>query len=118
MIANLPPNIELSPYRATPGPEFDAVIHKQVMAEPAVALACPRYSTDFTQARKVLAKLRSSYATAVVFGETSLADRRWFARIESKRGVEVLAETLPLAICRLALLRVRELETKGQGSGK
>jgi hypothetical protein len=99
---------ELNPYRIPAGPELDALIHKHVMAEAAVADACPRYSTVSAQARKVVAKLKASFAISVIFGETSLADRPWFARIRGKHGMEVLAETLPLAICRLALLGVRE----------
>jgi hypothetical protein len=116
VIADLgPPITELNPYRTPAGPERAAFIHQQVMAEAAVADACPPYSTDFAQARKVLAKLKASHATSVIYGQTSLADRPWFARIEGKHGMEVLAEALPLAICRLALLSsgVGTLNAKG-----
>lgn len=70
-------------------------------------LECPPYSTDEGEARRVLARIKSVSGRTVIVGRTSLRQQRWFARYETDAsdGTEVLAETLALAICRLALLR-------------
>ncbi len=68
---------------------------------------CPPYSTDESAARRVLARLRNVAGQPVIVGRTSMRKHRWFARYETdpSDGTEVLAETMELAICRLALLR-------------
>ena len=97
---------DLNPYEAQPGPELDRLIHLQVMGE--TGSEVPPYSTEEREARRVLARLKATTGKSVVTGRTSLRNRRWFARYETDAsdGTEVLAETLELAICRLALLRV------------
>jgi hypothetical protein len=108
--------MDLNPYDADAGTELDALIHHFVTGKLTPPEGCPRYSSDSVQARGVLAQLKSSYGISVVYGRTGLDNRVWFARVNSTRGAEVHAATLPLAICRLALLRGRELATKGRGS--
>jgi hypothetical protein len=76
---------------------------------------CPPYSTNEKAARSVLAKVKSYGDRTVVVGRTTLRRKRWFARYESDAsdGTEVLAETFPLAISRLALLRTLAGEKSG-----
>ena len=101
--------LEINPYGAMAGHELDALIHLHVMKSVDVLEVCPAYSTEMTEAKKVLTALKSSFATSVTFGDTELAEWKWFARVDRVRhGTEVLAETLPLAICRLALLQIDE----------
>ena len=97
---------EVNPYQLPQGPDLDRLVHVQVMGR--TDQNPPPYSTDEKAARQVLAKLRSTADRTVVTGRTALRKKRWFARYESDAsdGTEVLAETLALAICRLALLRV------------
>ena len=109
---------QINPYSVPAGPELDELVHQHVMGEsdsPAAA-----YSTDETAARRVLAKLKSLPGKTVIVGRTALRHKRFFARYESDAsdGTEVLAETVSLAICRLALLRVqrehnRDLNSRG-----
>lgn len=74
------------------------------------------YSTDAKAADKVRARIKSLYGYSVSTGETRLrAPRRFFARLESgpSTSTEVLADTVPLAICRLALvMNLRHPEEK------
>jgi hypothetical protein len=97
---------DINPYDAQAGPELDRLVHEKVMGQTSEDPAA--YSTDERAARRVLAKLKADFGRTVVTGRTSLRDKRWFARYETNAsdGTEVLAETLELAICRLALLRV------------
>ncbi len=99
---------DINPYAISAGPELDRIIHQLVMGE--AGERCPEYSTDETAARRVLAKLKSVPGKTVVVGRTALRQKRFFARYETNAsdGTEVLAETLPLAICRLALLRIQK----------
>lgn len=64
------------------------------------------YSTDSKAAEKVRTHLKALFGYAVSVGETRLRTRRYFARLESgaSTSTEALAETMPLAICRLALV--------------
>ena len=105
--------LEMNPYGIEAGRELDALIHQHVMKSVDVSGVCPAYSTEMTEAKKVITALKSSYATSVTYGETELAERKWFARVDRVRhGTEVLAGTLPLAICRLALLQIKNVEAR------
>jgi hypothetical protein len=59
----------------------------------------------------VLSRLKRGEPSVVV-GRTGLPGRTWFARYERNAmdGTEVFANTFALAICRLALLRLAEIE--------
>ena len=96
---------EINPYRYPAGTELDRLIQRQIMG--LGDEDCPPYSTDERAARQVLTKLKSSSGKSIVVGKTALRQTRWFARYETDAsdGTEVLAESLALAICRLALLR-------------
>lgn len=96
---------DVNPYSAEAGPALDHLIHERVMGLPPGE--CPPYSTEEKEARRVLAKLKADSEKTVIVGRTALPKKRWFARYETNPsdGTEVLAETLALAICRLALLR-------------
>ncbi len=96
-----------NPYEAPAGRDLDAWVHVSFMRETSDPASCPRYSTEMREARAVLRRLRATYSRPVVCGRTTLADRSWFVRAmtDRHRGTEVLAETLPLAICRLAVIR-------------
>ncbi len=96
---------EVNPYQIAAGRELDQLIHVHFMEQ--TAQDVPPYSSEDKFARQVLSKLKASSGKTIVVGRTALRKKRWFARYESDAsdGTEVLAETLPLAICRLALLR-------------
>jgi hypothetical protein len=94
-----------NPYRAAEGRELDATIHRKFFSGGALAF-CPAYSTDVAQARKLKQQLQAHYRVPIQSGRTRINGRNWFARYGSDPSTctEVLAETLPLAICRLALV--------------
>jgi CxxC motif-containing protein (DUF1111 family) len=96
----------INPYQIAAGGELDKLVHQEVMGE--TGTTCPAYSADEKASRRVLAKLKATSTGTFVVGQTSLRKKTWFARYETDAsdGTEVLAETLPLAICRLALLRI------------
>jgi hypothetical protein len=95
---------EIDPYRMPAGPELDQLIHTRVMG--LADNEHPTYSTDERAARRVLARIKAESGRTVVVGKTALRNARYFARYETdpSDGTEVLAESLPLAICRLALI--------------
>jgi hypothetical protein len=92
-----------NPYKAPPGSETDQAIHERFFGASQPALA---YSTDSSAAEKVRNRLKAIYGFPVQTGETKTRPRIFFARLESgpSTSTEALANTLPLAICRLALV--------------
>ena len=95
---------QLNLYRMPAGLEMDQLIQRHVMR--LAEADCPLYSSDEKEARRVLACLKAMTGRSVIVGQTAIRQTRWFARYETdpSDGTEVLAETLPLAICRLALV--------------
>lgn len=96
-------------YRIEAGPELDRLVHEKVFrAEPSHSI--PLYSTDEELAKRVYHEIRKRFDSSVVIGKTRGSNaKRYFARYGSdpSTSTEVLAETLPLAICRMAALRLR-----------
>ena len=88
---------------ASPGPEVDRAIHEQFFSGNGNLLP---YSTDVSSAEKVRSRLKAMYKCPVLIGETKTRPKKFIARFDSgpSTATEVLAETQPLAICRLALL--------------
>lgn len=101
---------EINPYRIQAGPELDRLVHIHVMRQPNPEI--PPYSTDEKESRRVLNKLKTDLGRTVITGRTAMRKQTWFARYETNPsdGTEVLAETLELAICRLALVRASREE--------
>jgi len=99
---------QTDPYRVPAGRELDALIHHQVLGNQ-VNGSCPSYSTDEAEADRLKALLKRLSGKEIVTGHTRIRGRSWFARCETdpSTSTEVLADTYPLAICRLALLRKR-----------
>jgi len=88
---------------ASPGPEMDRAIHDQFFSGNGEVLP---YSTETSSAERVRSRLKTMYKCPVLVGETKTRPKKYFARFDSgpSTATEVLAETQPLAICRLALL--------------
>ena len=99
--------LTINPYTVAPGHDLDLLVHKLVLhAKPNGH--CPSYSTDDGAAETVRKALKKQFKTEIISGRTRLKGKTWFARYETNLsdGTEVLAETYPLAVCRLALLKV------------
>ncbi len=96
-----------NPYFLSSGVELDEKVHLQVFGLKETN-DCPDYSVSQKMAERVRVKLVKRFKIPIVFGETSIRtrDRRFFARWETdpSTSTEVLAESIPLAICRLAIL--------------
>ena len=96
-------------YKIEAGPALDRLVHEKVFrAETSTSI--PSYLTDEELAKKVYHALRRRFDSSVVIGKTRGRNaKRYFARYGSdpSTSTEVLAETLPLAICRMAALRLR-----------
>jgi hypothetical protein len=92
-----------NPYKASPGPQTDRAIHRRYFVSDGTVLP---YSTDDEAAFKLRARIKVVYGYPVQVGETKTRPRQYFARFESgpSTATEVLAETLPLAVCRLGLV--------------
>jgi hypothetical protein len=92
-----------NPYKAAPGVDLDAWLHEyyfgRTREEPLP------YSTDEKAAERLRARMKSLYGYKVETGST-VRTSRFFARLESgpSTSTETLAETLPLAVSRLALV--------------
>jgi len=88
---------------------MDKAIHEKLFGESS-ANGCPAYSTDEKEAHRVRRKLKSAYTTSIKTGTTRTRTKPFFARYGSdpSTSTEVLAETFPLAVCRLALLLMQK----------
>ena len=66
----------------------------------------PPYSTDESSADRLRAELKGKFGVKVVIGQTRIRRIPWFARYGSdpSTSTEVIAETYPLALSRLALI--------------
>ena len=94
----------INPYKIPAGVELDALIHARIFREES---SFPlEYSSNPRLAEKVRVRIKVLFGFPVVTGQTRLKATPYFARFESgpSSSTEVLADTIPLAICRLALL--------------
>ena len=96
---------QLNPYQIPAGPELDQLIHRWVMGSTA------RIVPPIPPKKKKPAgcsRLKTLAGRSVIVGKTAMRRARWFARYETdpSDGTEVLADSLALAICRLALIHV------------
>jgi hypothetical protein len=93
-----------NPYKANSGAELDNWLHEHFFTGTSQE-ALP-YSTDERSAEKLRARIKSLYGYKVHTGTTSVRTAKFFARLETgaSTSTETLAETLPLAIARLALV--------------
>jgi hypothetical protein len=100
---------DVNPYTYPPGPELDAIIHRKLFKQDAENERVPSYSSNVSDSSRVRAKLKAAYGHPIIVGETRMSGRRFFARYDSdpSTATEVLAESEPLAICRLALILIR-----------
>jgi hypothetical protein len=99
----------VNPYTYPAGPELDAIIHQGLFGQNGQSDYIPSYSTSSPDSARVRTRLKSNYGHPIVVGQTRMANKRFFARYDSdpSTATEVLAETEPLAICRLALILLR-----------
>jgi hypothetical protein len=97
-----------NPYRAEPGPKLDEHIHQRLF--PTNAATIPSYSTDKAASAKIAQQLQRKFGRKVVTGATRTRPVRYFARLDSdpSTAVEALADSAPLAICRLAAVVLRD----------
>jgi hypothetical protein len=93
-----------NPYKADPSVELDNWLHDYFFKDGSSRPLA--YSTDQAAAEKLRARLKSVYGHKVLTGTTRVRNAQFFARLESgpSTSTETLAETYPLAICRLALV--------------
>jgi hypothetical protein len=93
----------INPYKIPAGQELDALVHERIFNRTSDPLD---YSTNLNNADKLRLRIKSLYGHGVTTGQTRLRRQPYFARFESgpSTSTEVLAESLPLALCRLALL--------------
>lgn len=96
---------EIDPYKVPAGRELDALIHYRVLKR-ALSDAAPCYSTEPNATEALKKEMEKEYGIHITAGTTNIVATRWFARYEIEPGnpTEVLAETYPLAVCRLSLL--------------
>jgi len=88
---------------------LDKLIHTRLFGENDSDANVPAYSTDSSASGKVRSKLKSLYGHPIVVGTTRMSGRKHFARYDSdpSTATEVLAETEPLALCRLAAVLLK-----------
>ena len=100
---------DANPYAFPAGPEMDAIIHRRLFGQNGESDRVPPYSTSSSESSKVRTRLKSNYGHPIIVGQTRMTNKRFFARYDSdpSTATEVLAETEPLAICRLALILLR-----------
>jgi hypothetical protein len=100
---------DVNPYTYPAGPELDLIIHRKLFGQESRNEHVPAYSTNVSESSKVRSRLKSNFGHPVIVGQTRMSGRRFFARYDSdpSTATEVLAESEPLALCRLALILIR-----------
>jgi hypothetical protein len=100
---------DTNPYSFPAGPELDDLIHRGLFGANRENGRTPSYSTNPSESSRVRTRLKANYGHPIVVGQTRMATKRFFARYDSdpSTATEVLAETEPLAICRLALILLK-----------
>src|SRR5687767_9514514 len=98
----------INPYRVAAGPQLDKLVQATVFGKN--ENSCPAYSTNDEQANKLKVQIQVLCKTPVITGKTRIRKGVWFARFgkDPSTATEVLAESYPLAICRLALLAAEQ----------
>jgi hypothetical protein len=93
-----------NPYKANPGVELDDWLHEHFFRD--ISPEALAYSTNERAAEKLRARIKSLYGYKVHTGTTNVRTAKFFARLETgaSTSTETLAETLPLAISRLAMV--------------
>jgi|SRR5688572_33373260 len=100
---------DVNPYTFPAGPDLDAIIHRKLFGHNSENEKAPAYSTNTSESSRVRSKLKSHFGHPIVVGQTRMTNKRYFARYDSdpSTATEVLAESEPLAICRLALILLK-----------
>ncbi|MBI4657813.1 MAG: hypothetical protein HY735_03000 [Verrucomicrobia bacterium] len=98
----------VSPYGVSASGELDAWIHVRVLRNPPSPVY-PAYSTNPDEATRLRKAFEERFGLRVTIGRTQIKEASWFARYETDLGnpTEVIADTYPLAMCRLAVLRTK-----------
>jgi hypothetical protein len=101
--------LTLNPYQFPPGPALDKLIHSQIFKASASVPFKP-YSTSESGAAELRRELALLWGYPIVVGRSHIRHKSWFARCESDPSTctEVLAETWPLAVARLAAIFVEK----------
>jgi hypothetical protein len=96
-----------NPYTAQASAELDREIHAHLVGDSS-AEEIPAYSSSERAADRLRRWLKSEYGTSITTGKTRIKVKPYFARYgtDPSTSTEVLAETYPLSICRLALLLI------------
>jgi hypothetical protein len=94
----------MNPYQVEAGPELDEFLHRELFhADPALT-AAPPYSINHAESAQIKNRLRAIKGYPIVVGRVGTRRVQYFARLDSdpSTATEAIAETEPLAICRLA----------------
>lgn len=94
-----------NPYKLPPGDELDILVHELLFSGTSINSRLP-YSTNSRASEKVKTRLKVLFGHSVIVGKTQVKDKPFFARFDTgpSTSTEVIAQTAPLAICRLAVL--------------
>ena len=100
---------DINPYTLAAGRDLDEMIHRRLFGSQDTGDKIPLYSVDPAASAKVRSKLKAFYGHPIIVGQTRMSGRKHFARYDSdpSTATEVLAETEPLAICRLAVILMK-----------
>ena len=92
-------------YHFPAGAELDRLIHLKLF-RPKEKEPSPPYSIREDEVSTIAKRLEEVYERKIVTGTLRVRPRKYFARYESgpSTATEVVAETLPLAVCRLAVI--------------
>lgn len=105
----------VNPYKVDVGIDLDQMIHALVLGRTDRSNVLP-YSEDDRAVTHVVSAVKSRFGVKIVTGKTRIRNQPWFARYGSDPSTmtETVAETLPLAICRLALLVAYKYSDDGE----
>ena len=106
----------IDPFKVEASPGLDAVIHEELF-EGDENIECPSYSSRRQSGLKVASKLEIHYGIIVRLGRLRVKEHKmYFARAGTDKdtSTEILAVSLSLAICRLAIVLLQREYDRNQ----
>ncbi len=106
----------IDPFKVEASAVLDAVIHKSLFPD-SEEEECPSYSSRRQNGLQVAEELEALFGISIRLGRLRVKEHKmYFARAgrEKESATEILAVSLSLAICRLAVLLLQRDSGQGQ----
>ncbi len=107
----------IDPFKVEASPFLDNIIHQHLFAGAENEADCPSYSSRRQNGLQVADALEALFGISIRLGRLRVKEHKmYFARAgrEKESATEILAVSLSLAICRLAILLMQRKDEQQQ----